>query len=66
MPNSSIAVFEGDDLFRIATQAYGDAAAWSLIARANGLADPIIAADATLVLPDYSKARAQDGVIAST
>jgi nucleoid-associated protein YgaU len=64
MPNTSIAVSEGDDLFRIATQVYGDASAWTLIAEANGLSDPIITQDATLTVPPYNEIRAQDGVLA--
>lgn len=64
MANSSIAVSQGDDLFRISTRLYGDAAAWTLIANANGLSDPLITTDATLTVPDYNAARAQDGILA--
>lgn len=63
MANQSISVAQGDDLFRIATQFYGDAGAWTLIASANGLSDPVIQADATLVVPDYNAARAGDGAM---
>jgi nucleoid-associated protein YgaU len=66
MPNTSLSVVEGDDHYRIATQTYGDAAAWTLIAQANGLTDPIVQTDATLTIPDYSKTRANDGVLAPT
>lgn len=66
MANNSIVVSVGDDLYRIAVQLYGDAAAWTLIASANGLTDPVITADATLVVPDYSKTRANDGILAPT
>lgn len=66
MPNTSISVSEGDDLFRIATQVYGNASGWTLIAAANDLADPIIQQDATLTVPDYSAVRAQDGILSPT
>lgn len=64
MANTSVSVSQGDDLFRIATQIYGDASAWTLIAAANGLTDPLVQADATLIVPDYSAVRAQDGILA--
>jgi nucleoid-associated protein YgaU len=63
MANNSISVAVGDDLFRIATKTYGDPAAWTLIASANGLSDPIIQQDATLIVPDYNSARAADGLM---
>lgn len=66
MANTSIVVSQGDDLFRIAAQAYGDASAWTLIANANGLADPVIQVDATLTVPDFSALRANDGILAQT
>lgn len=64
MANSSIAVSQGDDLFRISARIYGNAAAWTLIANANGLVDPVIQQDQTLVIPDYNAPRAQDGILA--
>lgn len=64
MPNTSVAVSQGDDLYRLATQIYGDASAWTLIATANGLTDPVVQVDATLAVPDYSALRAQDGSMA--
>lgn len=66
MANNSIPVSQGDDLYRIAVQTYGDASAWTLIANANGLTDPLIQADQSLVVPDYSKTRANDGILAPT
>lgn len=65
MANNSIGVSQGDDLYRISAQLYGDAAAWTLLARANGLTDPIIQADATLTVPDYNATRAADGVLSN-
>lgn len=64
MANASIAVSQGDDLFRVAAEIYGDPAAWTLIATANGLVDPVIQADATLTVPDYNAVRANDGILA--
>lgn len=64
MANNSIAVYQGDDLYRIAAQTYGDPSAWTLIASANGLTDPLIQQDATLVVPDFNATRAQDGILA--
>jgi hypothetical protein len=43
-------------LFHIASQEYGDATAWLALATANGLKDPFIAGQLTLVLPVYSPA----------
>ena len=47
----------GGDLFRIALQVYGDAQAWNLIAQANGLLDPVITGQVTLVIPPYTPAQ---------
>jgi hypothetical protein len=66
MANASIAVSQGDDLFRVAAQIYGDTSAWTLLASANGLTDPVIQADATLTVPDYNAVRANDGILAPT
>ncbi len=65
MAASVLQVAVGDDLFRIAARLYGDAGGWTLIARANGLFDPLIQADATLTIPAYNEGRANDGVLAS-
>lgn len=61
-----IAASAGDDLFRIAASYYGDAAGWVLIARANSLFDPIIATDTNLSIPNYSKIKTNDGIMATT
>lgn len=65
MANKSISVSVGDDLYRKAAQLYGDASAWTLLARANGLTDPLIQTDAVLSVPDYNAQRAADGVLAN-
>ena len=65
MANISYAVSVGDDLFRIAAEIYGDAMGWTLLARANGLSDPVIQADAVLTVPDYNVTRANDGILAN-
>jgi nucleoid-associated protein YgaU len=65
MAITSVTVSPGDDLYRLASQYYGDAAAWTLIARANGLTDPLIDTDSTLVIPAYNAAQANDGILAS-
>lgn len=66
MPDiTSITVSPGDDLYRIAAQYYGDASAWTLIATANGLSDPLVQTDATISIPVYNLGRANDGILAS-
>lgn len=65
MANNSITVSPGDDLFALAARLYGDATAWTLLARANGLTDPVITTSATLSVPDYNSARANDGILAN-
>lgn len=62
---TSITVAPGDDLYRIAAQYYRDASAATLIMNANGLSDPLIQADLTIVIPIYNQARANDGILAS-
>ncbi len=62
MPGQTRQVSPGDDLYRVAAEEYGDAEGWVLIAAANGLSDPLIQADAVLVLPAYSAARVNGGV----
>lgn len=41
----------GGNLFTIATQQYGDASAWTALAKANGLTDPFIQGTAVLSVP---------------
>ncbi len=62
---NSIMVSPGDDLYKLAARLYGDAMGWTLLARANGLSDPLIATSATLSVPDYNIARADDGILAN-
>lgn len=65
MSGATYSVSVGDDLYRIAAELYGDHTAATLIMTANGLWDPLIQADAVLVIPAYSAARANDGILAS-
>lgn len=41
----------GSNLYRMATDAYGDPSAWTGIARANGLTDPVLAGVNTIEIP---------------
>lgn len=63
MSNVAVTVSPGDDLYRIAAEIYGDANAWTLLALANGLIDPLIQTDAVLSVPAYNKTRANDGIL---
>jgi len=65
MANNAVSVSAGDDLYRLAAELYGDAGGWTLLARANGLTDPVIQTDAILSVPDYNAARAADGVLSN-
>lgn len=65
MAITTVTVSPGDDLYRLAAQYYGDATAWTLIARANGLTDPLIQTDSTLDIPAYNANQANDGILAS-
>lgn len=65
MANVTVNATVGMDLFDLAAQLYGDITAWTLIARANGLTDPIIQTDQILTIPAYSAAEANDGILAS-
>ncbi len=65
MAITSRTVSPGDDLYALAAEYYGDALAWTLIARANGLSDPQIQTDSTLIIPVYNKAQANNGILAS-
>lgn len=51
----------GDNLFRIATQAYGDPTAWTGIAKANDLTDPYIVGPDVLTIP--AEADQSDGIL---
>ncbi len=65
MALTTVTVSPGDDLYELAAQFYSDATAWTLIARANGLTDPFIQTDSTLIIPAYNTAQANDGILAS-
>jgi len=65
MADTTISVSPGNDLYRLAAQIYGDPEAWTLLARANNLLDPLITADLTLVVPAYNAGRANSGILAS-
>ncbi len=65
MAIANVTVSPGDDLYRIAAEFYGDATAWTLIAFANSLTDPLIQEDAVLVIPAFDQGRANDGILAS-
>jgi nucleoid-associated protein YgaU len=58
-------VAPGDDLYRVAAEVYGNSSAWTLIARANGLIDPLIQVDAVLSIPAYNANQVNDGILAS-
>ena len=51
----------GGNLLRIAEQQYGDASAWTAIAKANGLTDPFVQGAQVLTIPPQSDS--QDGVL---
>jgi nucleoid-associated protein YgaU len=65
MAQTQLTVAPGDDLFRIAAEYYGDATAWTLIARANSLTDPVIQANQVIIIPPYNANRANNGILAS-
>ena len=58
---SGTLVTAGGDLFHIAASSYGYAQAWTTIAAANGLADPLIQGIQTLTVPDAPDTN--DGVL---
>lgn len=66
MAITTLSVYPGDDLYRVAAEQYGDASAWTLIDRVNPQlgGDPLIQSATTIVIPVYNRARAGDGVIA--
>lgn len=49
------------NLFRIAAEQFGDALQWILIARLNGISDPMIGGVITLKLPSANP-RPSDGI----
>lgn len=44
----------GGTLFHVAADVYGDATLWTILARANGLRDPLLTGVVTLVIPQES------------
>lgn len=60
---ATLAVSPGNSLYAIAALIYGDAAGWALLAKANGLVDPMIQFDMPLTIPAYDAGRAQDGIL---
>jgi hypothetical protein len=61
--SSGTVVTAGGDLFQIAAQTYGQAQAWTTIAAANRLADPVLQGIQTLNVPDQPDGN--DGVLES-
>ncbi len=53
-PNAKIITVIGGNLFKIAAQYYGDATQWPVIAKANGLIDPMINGQMTLLIPPWN------------
>ena len=52
----------GGNLFDIASREYGDGTAWTQIAAANGLTDPQLVGNITLIIPPYN-ASGTNGVL---
>lgn len=61
--SGALVIQAGGDLYRLATDNYGDVTAWVDIARANALVDPMLDGVNELRLPP--SARATDGVLTS-
>lgn len=53
----------GGNLFDLAAKLYGDSTAATLIMTANGLTDPTITGNTTLIIPPYNAAAANGGVL---
>jgi hypothetical protein len=60
---SALVLMAGGDLFSLAAATYGQAQAWSTIAAANALVDPVIQGIANLTVPSVSDTN--DGVLES-
>jgi hypothetical protein len=65
MATKRILAVQGEDLYHLAARLYGDPLAATILMRANGLSDPVLQADLTLVVPTYNSGRANDGILAS-
>lgn len=59
--SSNTVAVAGGNLFQVAEQQYGDATAWTAIAKANGLTDPFIQGTKVLTIPKQSDQ--QQGVL---
>lgn len=55
----------GGNLYDIAAKQYGDPTGATLIMQANGLHDPTITGNTTLIMPPYNQAAANGGILAS-
>lgn len=55
----------GGNLYDIAAKEYGDASAFTQIMLANGLSDPTITGNMTLVIPPYNRVAANGGILTS-
>jgi hypothetical protein len=53
-PNAQIVTLIGGNLYSLAAQYYGDQSQWVIIARANGLYDPQLTGQNTLVIPPWN------------
>jgi hypothetical protein len=51
VPNAKLITVIGGNLFQIASQYYGDASQWPLIAQANQLTDPMLVGINSLLVP---------------
>jgi hypothetical protein len=49
-----IATVSGGTLFALAAERYGDFTGWWLIAQANGITDPWLSGQVTLIIPPWS------------
>lgn len=65
MAGKTQTVAQGDDLYRLAARLYRDVAGVTILMRANGLSDPVIQDDMTLIVPAFNGNRANDGILAS-
>ena len=59
----TITAAPGYDLYRLAARVYGDPTGWTLIARANGLTDPIVQKMGNLIIPPYNAQFTQGGIL---
>lgn len=50
-PNAQQITIIGGNLFQLAVQYYGDFTQWALIAQANGIFDPMLVGQNTLLIP---------------